>query len=325
VKSTRTFFALFFFLTTVGLGLVCLRLYRTNLALSTRLLDPKTGVQKELDDANATIKHLRDQVAALRADRRARVANGGPDEPGEPRPGGQNNRADRRAAFQALMESPQFQALRSIQEKVQLDSRYADLFKQFAQQYNLSPQQIDQFKGLLVARQQAQTDAAQAARQNGINPRSDPDAFQAAMNSATGDIDSQMKSDVGDAAYGAYQTFQQTAPQRQVVTQLQQSLSYSSVPLSDSQSQQLVSLLQQSGGGSGGNVGFGGVWGGGGPGGNGPPAQITNAEVTQAATFLNSSQVSALQQIQQAQQAQQQMGQLMRAQFRNGQNGGPRG
>lgn len=326
MKSTRTFLAGFFLLTTIALGIVAYRQYIANLRLQAEVSDPKTGLERELADAEKTIKELRDQLAAMRrtrANRSRALADGGPDGAGD---GGPNGRQDRRAAMRALFDSPQFQALRAVQQKTQLDARYADLFKQLVQQYNLSPQQLDQFKSLLVQRQQATMDAAQAARQNGISPQSDPQAWQDALASATSDIDSQMKSDLGDAGYNAYQTYQQTAPQRNTVNQLQQSLSYTASPLTDAQSQQLVSLLQQTGSSGNGGGGFGGGMGGGGwggpAGGGGGTAQITQQVIAQAGSFLSPAQVSALQQLQQAQQAQQQMGQLMRAQFQNRQGGG---
>jgi hypothetical protein len=318
VKSTPSFLAGLFFLTTIALAIVAYQEYTANLRLRAEMFDPSTGLKRELADAQKTTRDLRDQLAAMRANLARRMAERG-DEGRGPGAGGPGNRSARRAQFEALMDSPQFQALMSLQAKSRLDGQYADLFKELTQQYNLSPQQLDQFKNLLVQRQEAQRDAVQAARQNGISPQTDPQAWKEAMTAATGDIDSQIQSDLGSGAYSAYQTYQQTASQRATVTQLQQSLSYTSAPLTDAQSQQLVTLLQQSGGSSTGrNFAYGGPFGGGA---GGPQAQITPDVISQASSFLNPSQVAALQQLQQAQQAQQQMGQLIRAQFQNRTNG----
>lgn len=316
MKSTSSFLAGLFFLTTIALAILAYQEYTSNLRLRALMFDPSTGLKRELADAEKTVKDLRDQLAAMRANLARRTAERRDEGEGA---GGPGNRSARRAQFQALMDSPQFQALMTLQAKSRLDGQYAALFKELTQQYNLSPQQLDQFKSLLVQRQEAQRDAVQAARQNGISPQSDPQAWQAAMAAATGDIDNQIQSDLGDGAYSAYQNYQQTASQRATVTQLQQSLSYTSTPLSDAQSQQLVTLLQQSGGSPAGrNFGYGGPFGGGG---GAPQAQITPEVISQASSFLNPSQVAALQQLQQAQQAQQQMGQLIRAQFQNRTNG----
>lgn len=300
----------------MALAILAYQEYTTDLRLKAQMFDPNTGLQRELADAQKSIKGLRDQLASLKAARQRTRATSEDDGAGGPG----RNWGNRRAQIQALMDSPQFQALRALQSKSQLDGRYADLFKQL----NLSPQQLEQFKSLLVQRQDAATDAAQAARQNGISPRSDPQAWQSAIAAATGDIDNQIKTDLGDSGYSAYQSYQQSAPQRATVTQLQQSLSYTSAPLTDAQSQQLVALMQQNSPSSGqqqfvfggGPFGGGGP-GGGGPGGGGPPAQISNDVITQASNFLNPTQVAALQQLQQTQQAGQQMRQLMQAQFQN--------
>ena len=158
----------------------------------------------------------------------------------------------------------------------------------------------------------------QAAREQGLTPRTDPDEFQQAIAQAQAAVDSQIQAELGAAGFAQYQQYQQTLPQRNTANQLQQSLSYTSTPLSDDQANQLIQILAQTApadSGSGGNRnGFffaaGNVNIMAGAGGAG---QITDQAISQAQTVLSAPQVQALQQLQQQQQARQQMQQLMRA------------
>jgi hypothetical protein len=225
----------------------------------------------------------------------------------------------------ALLQSPEVQKLLAIQQKSQLDARYATLFKNL----NLSPEQLEKFKGLLLERQASRMDVMAAARDQGIDPRTDQKGFRALMDSAQADIDTSIKAAIGDNAFAQYKSYEQTAPQRGTVNQLQQSLSYTATPLTSEQSDKLVQILAQTvpqrvaaangqpaaagdtGGGGGGRLQFmGGGLGGGGGGGQTSP--ITNETITLAQGVLTAPQVAALQQLQQAQLAQQQVGQLLR-------------
>ncbi|MGH7996263.1 MAG: hypothetical protein ACREFX_07920 [Opitutaceae bacterium] len=322
MKSTRTYLTVLLFLTTVAGFALAYREYLEITSLRDRIEDPNTGLQKKYDDALALIKNLRAELDAAKgklvaAATRARSGN---EEAGGRLDG--RPRDFRRAgeAMRALFESPQFQALRGLQEKGRLDQRYALLFRLLSEN-GVSTQQIDQLKNLLVQRQQAAMDAVQAARQNGINPRTDPSEFQQAIADATSEMDTQIKAALGDSAYAQYQQYQQTLPEQTVVNRLQQTLSYTSTPLTDAEAQQLVQVLQQNapaasnGSGGGPNVFVGGggmavVTGGG-------PVAITPQAIAQAASMLSPAQVQALQQIQQQQQAQQQMRALMRSTFQS--------
>jgi len=321
VKSNRTFLAVFFLITTIGVSVLAYQQYLQLIQLKARLGGPKDGLEKQLADDEKLIKSLRAQLAAAGRGRASgALAGAGDGSDAAPadaaRPDRRGNRGE---AMRALFNSPQFQALRTLQEKAQLDARYAALFKSL----NLSPAQIDQLKNLLVARQQAAGDAAQAANANGINPRTDPTAFQEALASAQADVDKQIQTTLGDSAYAQYQQYQQTLPERATATQLQTALSYGTTPLTDAQSQQLINLLQAQASsstatGTGGGGGFGG--GPGGPFGGNQGTAITADTLTQAASFLSQPQIQALQQLQQTQQAQQQMQQLIRSS--NGANRG---
>jgi len=319
VKSTRTYLAALFLLTTIGTAVLAYQQYLQLIALKAKLGGPNAGLEKQLADDEKLIKSLRAQLAALGRGRSVgSLADGaGPDGAGGAADQARGGRGARGEAMRAIFNSPQFQALRAMQEKAQLDARYAALFKQL----NLNPAQVDQLKNLLVAKQQAAGDAYQAAIANGINPRTDPTAFQAAVASAQSDADQQIQTALGDSGYAQYQQYQQTMPERTTATQLQTALSYSSTPLTDAQSQQLVALMQTeaSSAGSTATTAAGGGFGpgGGGQGGGNQGAAITADTISQAASFLSATQVQALQQLQATQQAQQQMQQLMRSANQN--------
>jgi len=218
--------------------------------------------------------------------------------------------------FMAMMDNPEIQRLMAQQQRGALDSRYASLFKSL----NLTTAQLEQFKNLLVEKRTAVADVMAAARSQGLTGRDNRDELRALVQNAQNEVDNNIRATIGDAAFSQYQNFEQTQPQRTVVSQLQQRLSYTDAPLTDAQSEQLVHVLstttEQKNPSAGtartpaGRVGFGGNGG----------AQITDAAIQQSATVLSASQQQALQQLQTEQQAQAQLAKLMREQFqrRNG-------
>jgi hypothetical protein len=311
MKSARNY-------ATVVLGLVALAAssfawmqYQELIKLRAGLLDPneRADLERRLSDAEKRSHDLQDELTALKG-KQAPVDIAGPEDngPGENRgrrgPGGWG-------PWQSMASDPKLQKLMAIQQKGMLDSRYAALFKSL----NLTPQQLDQFKNLLVEKQQAMLDAMNAAREQGINPRTDPDAFNQAITQAQAAVDAQIQSALGDAGFAQYQQYVQTLPERNTVNQLQQALSYTGTPLTDDQASQMINLLQQTSPPRSGN----GTAGTGAPGGIGAllgmgnqTSRVTDETITQAAGILSGPQVQALQQIQTQQQTQQQIQQMMR-------------
>jgi hypothetical protein len=285
--------------------------------------DDRADLRKRLFDAQKRIKALQDQLAA-RQNRSGRAAagRGGPDS--QSASAGQPGRPDFRRAFgglfQAVTNSPQFQKLAAIQQKAGLDARYAALFKSLVQDYGLNAQQIDQLKNLLVQKQQAAIAALQAARDQGLNPRTDPADFQQVVSDAQAGVDSQIQAALGTNVYSAYTQYEQTLPQRSLVNQLQQSLSYTSTPLSDDQASQLLQAVEAASAPSGGAAGtvaqnFRFMFS---PNSPAPAAPVTTQTVAAAQALLSQPQVQALQQIQAQQQAEQQIQQLFQAGRRGG-------
>ncbi|MEI6589626.1 MAG: hypothetical protein WCO38_06780 [Verrucomicrobiota bacterium] len=322
MKSNRNFLIVVLALFFVGSSVLALRQYQELVALRAKISgDNSADLQKRLARAMDELKSLRDKTASAQ---KVRKADGTDNETADPGSAADNaNRRNRGFdAFREAMNNPQFQKLMAIQAKAQLDSRYAPLFKELAAS-GLSPVQIDQFKNMLVQKQQAVADAYQAAREQGINPRQDPAAFKQIVTDAQAAVDQQIQSQLGPTAFAQFQNYQQTIPDRNVTNSLQQSLSYSSAPLSDDQANALIQILAQNGPQKNGNTNAGGGGGGGGggaPGGIGgiigmqnQMAPITNQAIQAAQGVLSQPQIDALTQLQQTQKAQAQMQKLMQA------------
>lgn len=279
------------------------------------------ALEKERNELRKKLWDLEKRRGELEAQMKSR--RGGPD--GEQLPpdmagldvggrmGGPGGEGGPFGRLMAMMDNPEVQRLMAMQQRGALDSRYAALFKSL----NLTPAQLEQFKNLLVEKRTSLADVMAAARSQGLNGRENRDEIRALVQNAQSEIDASIRSAIGEAAYAQYQSFEQTQPERNVASQLQQRLSYSDSPLTDSQVEQLVQLLStttdrnvptaSSVRAAGSRIGFGGNSG----------ALITDQTITQATTVLSASQAQALQQLQQEQQAQAQLAKLMREQLRN--------
>lgn len=332
MNSTKNYVIVLLALATAVGGAVAWRQYQELIQLRASSLNDneRADWQKRLWAAEKRRHELEDAMAALKANNVGSKA-GSPesdfivtsDDPGPGRRRG-GNRGDMAGNFMAMMDKPEIQKLMAIQMRAGLDSRYAALFKGL----NLSPAQLEQFKNLLVEKQTAMTDVLAAAREQGIDPRTDPQEFRKLVADTQTEVDNNIKSTLGDAVYAQYQQYQQTLPQRGVVNQLQQSLSYTGTPLTNDQADQMVQILAQntpssSNQASASNratitaafgVGFGGGQ---------ISSPITDAAIAQAQTVLTAPQLQALQQLQQAQQAQAQLTQAMRNQFGGQSNRAP--
>jgi len=239
------------------------------------------------------------------------------------------NRRDT-GAFMGMMDNPEYHKLMTIQQKAMLDGRYAALFRKL----KLSPQQLEQFKQLLVERQTSMIDLMAVARAEGFDPRNNPEAYRKLMADTQAEVDQTIKAALGEATYAEYKNYEATAPFRNVVTQLEQRLSYHGTALNETQGDQLVQILAEA---NQARVTALGAVGGGmrvatgsftttAPAGvtnvvnfvSGGGTIITDEVVTRASGVLAPDQVTALQQIQEEQAAAAEMGRLMRAQMGQG-------
>lgn len=226
-----------------------------------------------------------------------------------------------------FLNTPEVQQLLALQQKAGLDSGYAALFKRL----NLSPAELEKFKNLLVEKQSVIMDVMAAARSQGLTGRESRDEIRKLVQDAQAEIDGNIHATLGEAAFAQYKNYEATLPQRGVVSQLEQRLSYSTTPLKEAQAEQLVQVLAANAvpANSAGNR----------PNAAAPlvqafagnarftqataligatAARITDTAVTQAQTVLAPQQIAALQSLQQEQQAAAQLMQQMRASERQG-------
>lgn len=271
-----------------------------------------TALREELLKASQSATTVKPKVASVTASSTDPVAapfrpaasaepSAPEEEPGATRQRGTNNN---RANFAALMANPEFAKAMSLQQHAALDNRYAALFKQL----NLSPAELERFKNLLVERQNSRMDVINAARENGLNPRENRDEINKLVSEAQAEVDANIKAALGEARFNQYQNYDATQSQRNLVSQLDQRLSYSSTQLNTTQSQFLVTALA-SGNAPTADQGGPGNWGGGG----GNRTTITDEVIQQAKSVLSPDQVAVLKQLQSEQQAQQKIRDMMRS------------
>ncbi len=225
------------------------------------------------------------------------------------------------AGMASLLNRPDAVRLMALQQKAQVDARYAALFKKLA----LPPAELAKLKGLLGDKLAAPIDVLAAAGEQGVDPVRNPQEFHQLVEDAQAQIDNQIKALLDPGSYAQYQNYVQTEPQRAVVNELQQSLSYTDTPLNGAQADQLVQILAQTVpaqsvtnfayvGRSDGPNGPVVAVGTSAPGGMGfmfGSSPITDAAMTQAQAVLSPPQFQALQEIQQQQQAAAQLRQQM--------------
>ena len=318
-----------FFVTTIAGAALAWTQYRELLTLRAASLNDssRADLQKRLQDLEKRKNELEAEVADLRArggaagPAEAEIAEASADDgrgPERPAPG-RFNRRNGATNLATLLDNPEFNKLWTAQQKVGLDARYAALFKGL----NLNPADLDKFKSLLVEKQNALFDVMGAARDQGLNPRNPGDRAQIAslVQAAQAQADSAIRQTLGDASFSQYQGYEQTLPQRNLVNQLAQTLSYTGAPLQGYQVDQLVTILAANAPVS---TPTAGPWmAAAGPMNAGPfntrlTPPITDAAVAQAQSVLTPPQLAALQDLQAQQQAQRQMGQMMRQLFNNG-------
>ena len=353
MQSPKIYVILVLALTTSGGVALAWRQYQELVELRAAALNQneRADLQKRIWDLEKLNRQLSDRLVASQS----RPASGGPDGPGAlgaeddgrrrgdrgPEGGRGGNPGAQQAALRELMAKPEVQAMIDLQRKLGIEQRYAALFKNL----NLSPEQSEKLKRLLVDRQTTIQDVAAAAREQGITPRNDPESFRKLVADAQDQVTQGIRGVIGDAGVAQLQNYEQTLPQRNLVNDLQQRLSYSNTPLSSTQAEQLVQILASNAPARPANPGGGDGMGPGGPGAlflgrggdvgaladafigglgggaitaaldgarGGGTAPITPAAVNQAQAVLAQPQMTALQQMQQQQQAQQQLQQLVR-------------
>jgi hypothetical protein len=147
------------------------------------------------------------------------------------------------SAFLDMLNNPAVQRQNEILAKMRLNGQYAALFKSL----NLTPDQIGQFKDLLVEKEMVGFDSMSAARQQGIDAGSDPQGFFQAVAAAEKTVDAQISGLLGADGFNQFQQYQATIPARNTSSLLSQALSYTSTPLTDAQTGSVIQILTQDG------------------------------------------------------------------------------
>lgn len=310
-------------LTTVGGATLLWRQHLELVQLRASAFDPseRADLQKRIWDLQKSNHDLESRLAA-EASGDADAAEPAAETPvpdARPLPEGPHGRFQRFAAIRALMAKPEVQAMMNTAMKSNIDARYQSLFRQL----NLSPEQSAQLENLLVERQNTLQDVMAAAREQGINPRSDPDAFHKLLTDAENSVNDGIKSLLGDDGYQQFSNYEQTLPQRGIVDLLQQRLSSANATLNSAQADQLVQILaSNSPTKPNNNLHFGNPMGTVfgqtaslvGPG----SAKITPTAVSQASGILTPDQLAGLQQLQQQQKNAQELQKMMKNAWRGG-------
>jgi hypothetical protein len=245
VKSLRTWLLVFFAATTLGGALIAWRQYNELVELRAQALtrDERALLQKrvwELEKSNREMQ--RRSVAARSGEGVADASTEGVAQrggaPGDPRGRGAGG-LQQMNAIRELMTKPEVQAMISLQQKGGIESRYAALFKNL----NLSSNQAASLNALLAERATTRQDVFNAAREQGIDPRTNPESFRKLLADSQAEINRSIKSVIGENGFTQLQTYEQTLPQRSVVEELGKRLSYTDTPLTPAQSEQLVQIL----------------------------------------------------------------------------------
>jgi hypothetical protein len=326
VNSAKNWLLTGLALTTLGGAWIAWRQQAELAALRSAAMprDERAEFQKRVWELEKTNRELKEQLAA----RREAAAEGLSLAPGSRPQKDDGNSAPRRApenAFAAvgkLMNDPEVSALLNVQQRGAIDSRYAALFRKL----NLPPEQLEKLKNLLVERTASLKDTVTVAQEQGINLAENPVAAGKLVGDIVNEINSSLRTMLGDADFAQLRSYERTLPQRSVVEDLQQRLSYTATPLTVSQADQLIDILAANPAARTAAS-------------NRPPAPapyastntalaesqalrliasqtiapstITPAAVAQSQSVLSAPQLAALQQMQQQQQAQQQLRRLV--------------
>ena len=257
MKFSKTYLILLFAATSLAGALLAWRQYGELVELRAAAMNrtERADLQKRIWELEKSNRELRDQLAAQRdptdfdgllaaADGRSPTSRdgssrGGRGDRGDDSKGRGSSGLQQATAVRELMNKPEVQAMVSLQQKAAIEARYAPLFKNL----NLPAEQIEKLKTLLADRSTTMQDVMVAAREQGINPRENPEAFRKVVADAQNQVNNGIKSLIGEQGFSQLTNYEQTLPQRSVVNDLQQRLSYTSTPLTPAQAEQMVQIL----------------------------------------------------------------------------------
>jgi hypothetical protein len=143
------------------------------------------------------------------------------------------------------MKDPEFIAAMKIEQEARIEKRYGALFKQLS----LPADKAEAFKTLLVERENARRDVMASSMSQGLDMRdaATRDQLRTLTEQMQAEVDTNIKTTIGDAAYAQLETYKSTQSQRSAVSDFNEKLSVSGQTLTDSQSQQLTKILTDTG------------------------------------------------------------------------------
>jgi hypothetical protein len=202
-----------------------------------------SAAEKRLAGAEANVRELEKQLAEARHPVMATKSEAGA------LAGNGRGQAGMEGALDALMpriadimDRPAMQKMVAAQVRNQVERRFKALFKQL----NLSPEETEKLKSLLMDRESTAMDTMMLAAQKGLNPIQNQEEIQKLISAGQAEADEQIKQLLGGDGYQTYVDYRTLEPQRNTVAQLQQSLGYTDAPLNASQAEQLTRLLASS-------------------------------------------------------------------------------
>jgi chorismate mutase len=254
VKSPKTYVILLLAATTVGGAILAWRQHGELSELRSAAMNrgERSDLQRRLWDLEKLNRDLQAQLSRrgpgdsdesgtgnADGDRPPRDRGGRGGERGPDPRARAENALQQANAIRDLMNKPEVQAMINLQQRAAIEGRYATLFKNL----NLSPEQTEKLKSLLAERSTTMQDVMAASREQGINPRENPDVFRKLVADAQDVVNNGIKSVIGEQGFQQLTTYEQTLPQRNLVNELQQRLSYTSTPLTAAQAEQMVQIL----------------------------------------------------------------------------------
>ena len=139
-----------------------------------------------------------------------------------------------------MMDNPEMKKMMRQQQGMVMDMMYGGLFKEL----QLTPEETDQFKELLLDHQMKAMEAGGAF----LKLQGQETDQTAAMNELAGaqkESDAQIKAFLGDDRYGQFKEYQETMAERMTLSQFSQQMAGGQNPLSADQSQQLLEIMKQ--------------------------------------------------------------------------------
>jgi hypothetical protein len=228
VTSPRNYLLVFLALTTLGGAALALKQHleitRLNAVLQEKDLDAQLH-QHEFETKLAAAQAGADKKTTASTDDAASQSPA--DDQHQP------GRSDNMQAMTSDSDSAKLMAM------ARLDRSYGPLFKQL----NLSPAQLAAFQNLLVEKQSAARDVLIAARDQGLNLRTDRAEIAQLVAQSNAEVDNQIQSTLGPDDFAQYQGYEQTLPERNTVSRLQQMMSSTNTPIPDQEVQPLIDAL----------------------------------------------------------------------------------